>query len=128
MTTDAEFEGFLQRFQPRPPRPLPERGAREAGRWHWYGIGSGLLVAIAVLVWMWSRSTTPSPEPPKPPEPPKVEVRAPKLSPTLGRMRMLASQDPDLLDRALDDDARRLLPDVEGSRGTLGELSKESRS
>ena len=123
MTTDAEFEGYLRRFQPRPPRPMPEPYG-----WRWYGIGAGVLVAIVALWWMWSSSSTPPPAPPRPPEPPKVEVRRPAPSATLGRMRALASKDPDALERALDDDARRLLPDVKGADETLGELSKESRS
>lgn len=123
MTTDAEFEGFLKGFRPRPPRPMPEPYG-----WHWYGIGAGVLVALVLAWWLWPRSTTPSPAPPRPPEPPKIEVRRPSPSPTLGRMRALASKDPDALDRALDEDARRLRPEVEGSDGTLGELSKESRS
>jgi hypothetical protein len=120
---DSEFEAFLKKFRPAPPRPLP-RVLKPA--W-WLPVrAAAAVVLLASGIWLASRQITSSRI--ESTVTPKVEDRKPQTAEptaTLGNLERLANTDPVRFNAVLDAQADTLLPDVARPGGVLAVLAKE---
>jgi len=115
MRRDDEVEDFLRRFRPRPAAALPPAVA--GGRHRWL-IAAAVAVAATGGAWLGYR---PGPDRGKP----LVEATQaanPVPSRSLG-LAAVGIGDTGVLERALDDEARRGLPDVTRPDGALRALA-----
>src|SRR5258708_3835308 len=108
---DRKFESCLRSFQPRQPRPLPGRGKLLVLRWRGPAIAVAAAAAVLMLALLSMRHTpAPAPSPVA-----RVEMPRPGDSiaeqVSLGRLSILANQDPARLEAQLDQVSSKLLPD-----------------
>ncbi len=128
MDTDQEdrgFESYLRGFQPHQPRPLPGRGKLFVLRWRGPAVAVAAAAAVLMLALLSMRHTLP-------PAPlPVARVEMPQSADSiaeqvsLGRLSILANQDPARLEAQLDQISSKLLPDVRSGHGVLKALSAE---
>ena len=122
---DHEFESYLRGFQPHQPRPLPGRGKLFVLRWRGPAIAVAAAAAVLMLALLSKRHAPP------PTLSPVARVEAPRSGDSiaeqvsLGRLSILANQDPARLEAQLDQVSSKLLPDVRSGHGVLKALSAE---
>jgi hypothetical protein len=119
---DSEFEGFLKRFQPRAPRPLPK-----VFKPAWWPpvLAAAALILLVLGIWLASMQVTSSRT--ENTVKLKVERKAQTARPTatLGNLQRLANADPEGFNAVLDAQAATLLPEVTRPGGALAVLAKE---
>jgi hypothetical protein len=123
---EHKFEAYLRRFHPRQPRPLPGRAKVFVVRWRGPAIAAavvGAVLAVALLSMRHTPVSAPAPV---------VRVETARAADnniaeqiSLGRLSILANQEPDKLDAQLDRVSSKLLPDVRSGHGILKTLSAE---
>jgi hypothetical protein len=123
---DRKFEADLRRFQPREPRPLPGRNKAILLRWRGPAIAVaavGAVLAVTLLSMRHTPVSAPAPVVRVMTPPSRDGGIAEEIS--LGRLSVLANQDPAKLDAQLDQVSSKLLPDVRNGHGVLKTLSAE---
>jgi len=123
---DREFEAYLRSFQPRSPRPLPGRGKLLVLRWRGPAIATAAVAAVLILALLSLRHATgPAPSNVARVETPRTTNISIAEQVSLGRLSVLANQDPARLEAQLDQVSSKLLPDVRSGHGVLKTLSAE---
>jgi hypothetical protein len=123
---DREFEAYLRSFQPHQPRPLPGRGKLFVLRWRGPAIAVAAMAAVLVLTLLSMRhSLSSAPSPAAPVEMTRTADISIAEQVSLGRLSILAKQDPARLEAQLDQVSSKLLPDVRSGHGVLQALSAE---
>ncbi|MFI5183913.1 MAG: hypothetical protein ACHQNV_05920, partial [Vicinamibacteria bacterium] len=116
MTNDDEIEDFLRRFQPKPAAALPPAEVRQG--WRRWLIAAAVAVAATGGAWFVYRTGPGRGTPPV-----EKVLAANRTRPMSLGLAALRSGDPGVLERALDAEARRGLPDVTRRDGALRTLA-----
>jgi hypothetical protein len=127
---DEKLESYLRQFRPRQPKPLPGKGRLLVMRFRVPVLAAGVAAVALCVVLLVLRGSKPNPRvivrdavPHQQEVPAREDSAAQQI--TLGRLSVIAKQEPEKLDAHLERVSQSILPDVRAGHGVLRALSAE---